>query len=810
MMAPTVLVVSTRGAVGRARATVRSLQAAGEADCVVIDVDGAYRPLADERVERLEQLAGDVLDGRRAALLGHALDPAEFELLAGVAAATAIAGGRVLVAAGTLVLGPLGPLAEQAPADGLALVTRTNARRLLESGRTGWFGTLGREPDGSLLLPQGSGGWSSFARALVAIGPDTDLDLLHRAAADPRTAPLALELAADQLPTTVVRAPEVLVSAWRGSDSADIGRDEAGVLRLDGTPVTALDLSGLDPRKPWLIDAAAPFMPLVTLSAHSDLAALVAEEATRRAADAPEETGDESGDEVHEDLLLRWCVRQAIAADTPVPDLRERQALVDWVCELVPEGHRHPVARYLAAAREVRPDLERAFPAVPGPGSRRLARWAVLHGVNEGIADPELLRLASEATLAKKKAPKATAGPRPRGVNVVGYLAGELGLGESARLMEASLRAAGERTSTIDVSATITSRRRASYHRGEETLFDTSLIHVNGAETGYVVGQVREVVTGTFRIGMWYWEMEDMAPRDRDGFEHVDEVWAATDFIRDAFAVDAPVPVRTVMPPLPQRSEVVPPFPDRLGLPRDRPWFLFAFDYLSVSVRKNPWGLVEAFERAFPVPEPDGPLLVLKAINSEKFPDLAEHLRLTAAARPDIRLVEDYLPAEERDALMAHCTAYVSLHKAEGLGLTIAEAMSWGKPVIATGYGGNMQFMTPENSIAVGWTYGELPETYGPFRQGFKWAEPDLDEAAAALRLVVDEPERAAALGARAARDIAEKHSVEAAARGIKEALETGRAEWEARKAAEEPSAGRTGPRRSLARRVASRVRRAL
>jgi glycosyltransferase involved in cell wall biosynthesis len=431
--------------------------------------------------------------------------------------------------------------------------------------------------------------------------------------------------------------------------------------------------------------------------------------------------------------------------------------------------------------------------------------------------DSDLIRRAGEVTLAAQ--PEQTGkGRRPEGVNLVGYLAAELGLGQSGRLVDAALHAADVPTSTFDVSRRLPHRQGADYRVSEPVLYDTTLLCVNGAETGEVVKQVGDVVTGTRRVGMWYWELEDFPRSHALGFRHVDEVWAATDFIRDAIAAKSPgKPVRTVLPPLPQRDGAAPEFPERFGLSPHRPYFLFTFDFMSYAGRKNPWGLVEAFVKAFPEQTSDGPQLVIKTINGDKKATDVERLRLQMAERDDLILIEEYLPNHERHVLVAHCAAYVSLHKAEGLGLTLAEAMAWGKPVIATRYGGVVQFMNDENSFLVGWTPGTIPEDMGPYNKGSAWAEPDLDEAAALMRFIVENPARAAAVGERAARDIRDLHNVAVAGVHMREALAEGRTEWKAARAAKraarraEKALVEPAPdNRSFARRVASRARREL
>jgi glycosyltransferase involved in cell wall biosynthesis len=133
-----------------------------------------------------------------------------------------------------------------------------------------------------------------------------------------------------------------------------------------------------------------------------------------------------------------------------------------------------------------------------------------------------------------------------------------------------------------------------------------------------------------------------------------------------------------------------------------------------------------------------------------------------STGRPDIEVVDRYLDAADQRALIASCDAYVSLHRAEGFGYTMAEAMLAGRPVIATGYSGNLEFMDEANSFLVGYEPAAIPERGDPYPAGSTWAEPDLDEAAALMRLVVDNPARARAVGERARHDIRRFHSPEA------------------------------------------------
>jgi glycosyltransferase involved in cell wall biosynthesis len=209
--------------------------------------------------------------------------------------------------------------------------------------------------------------------------------------------------------------------------------------------------------------------------------------------------------------------------------------------------------------------------------------------------------------------------------------------------------------------------------------------------------------------------------------------------------------------------------PQRLGVPEGF-LFLFVFDYLSTVQRKNPVGLIEAFRQAFAPGE--GPQLLIKTINGPLRPLSEEEVLWAAHGREDIHVVDRSLSGEELDGLMAACDCYVSLHRAEGFGLTLAEAMAIGKPAIATGYSGNVDFMNERNSYLVDYTIGRVGPECEIYPPEGEWADPSVEHAAKLMREVYADRDEAARRGARAAADIARALSAEATGAAMRARLQ--------------------------------------
>ena len=357
------------------------------------------------------------------------------------------------------------------------------------------------------------------------------------------------------------------------------------------------------------------------------------------------------------------------------------------------------------------------------------------------------------------------------GLNVVGYLRDETGVGENAR---ATLRALHGQD--FPVAWTMV-RSHAARQNDESVLhltqghpYNTNLFCVNADQTNVVYSELGAgFFAGKYNIGYWHWELQRLPEAWHDRFQHLDEIWVGSHFVQNTLAHVSPIPVITMgvgVHELPNPNVTR----EMLRLPEDKFVFLFVFDMLSFIERKNPFGLIEAYRRAFG-PDFHDTSLVIKVTKLDQFPEHRDPLE-RAVASVSGNLMDGYLERSELDGLFNVCDAYVSLHRSEGFGLTIAEAMCLGKPAIATAYSGNADFMNVTNSYPVEYRLVELEQDCGPYRKGNVWADPDLDHAAAQMRRVFENRDEAVRKGVRAAADIKRWYGSEAMARRMIERLD--------------------------------------
>lgn len=616
-----------------------------------------------------------------------------------------------------------------------------------------------------------------------------------------------VDASADRFPGALLADPVVdfgwwnwnILSARRGPDPRELG-------------VVALHLHGFDAWRPHLISLEADAISSLRLSRWPRLAYLCHEYAARVRTAGPLPPGygpwsvlvdtdrhhqaHLSPTAPHEDVFALRCLQHAREAANlgrwpapPDPDHCDRSTWMAWL-NSPPEGSRANVSRYLLEVYKARRDVRLTFPTLemdPAP----FLNWARTHGHRELHIPPELLPIQGRTRPVRGDVPP----PAGFGVNVIGLFESHLGIGEAARQLLSALDAARVPYRTWDYGPV----ESPHFAGGPGLLRDGSLYRINvlclnPPELANLIHHAGPALRhNRYNIGVWAWETESVPATWLKETRLVDEVWAPSRYVAAAFGGGTQTMVRVVphAVSLPEH----PSYMDRgyLGLPGAY-LFLFMFDFNSSVLRKNALGLVRAYRAAF---APGEAALVIKTLNAATHAGDWEELLLEVGEREDILVHDRVLTPIERAALLDACDCYISLHRSEGFGLTLAEAMALGKPVIATAYSGNLDFMTPQNSFLVGYQRCVVGVPWDRYPADHVWAEPDLNEAVEAMRRVWLDRTEAARRGAAAQVEMRERLAPEVVGAQIRARLE-----------AVSNSASRDGRRRRSASQVLRRVRR--
>ena len=365
----------------------------------------------------------------------------------------------------------------------------------------------------------------------------------------------------------------------------------------------------------------------------------------------------------------------------------------------------------------------------------------------------------------------ATAGARSSidlpGVNFYSPVGVVSGLGSAARGYLAALRAAAVPVAVVPVHELFVHQSSVgSAERRQRCRYPIALVHINADSVHrFLHFHARTFARAQYKIGIWVCELPALRDEWWSELRHFDEIWVPSAVCQRAVHAMTAKPVM-VMPHVVSPSEAPRPgWREKLQIDGDEFAFLYVFDASSIVARKNPHCLVDAFEAAFP--DHDRVRLVLKVSNADKDPEFSGYLDALAERNARCVVLRQTMETDELAGLIRASDCYVSPHRMEGFGLTVAEAMALGVPVIATDCGGTVDFVTEEAGFPLRHCLVEVDQDHGPYAKGAIWSDPSREHLRELLRSVVANPREAEARGQRARARMLEGYSAAAVGRRI-------------------------------------------
>jgi glycosyltransferase involved in cell wall biosynthesis len=354
--------------------------------------------------------------------------------------------------------------------------------------------------------------------------------------------------------------------------------------------------------------------------------------------------------------------------------------------------------------------------------------------------------------------------PHTLGINLIGYYKAELGLGEALRYMAKAMRTSHISFLIRQFSPSIKADQSGPIPLQLKPFIKT---HCDYSVNCIVINpdliyRLPAWVSpsewmGRYNIGNWFWELSEFPKNWRYGLSLVDEIWVNSQFNADTMRQ---VHQRVTKIPFAIEFETPSAHLNRayFDLPHEGFLFLCTFDFHSSVKRKNPQATINAFLKAFP--DPQTPVwLVLKTIHGQTH--RLEMAQLIEHAQNDLRIIflDRQLSAEQIRGLLNCADCYVSLHRSEGLGIGMAESMYLGKPVIATAYSGNMEFMNANNAALVDFELVDLEMGDYPHAKGQVWAQAKITDAAEKMQRIVGDPTWRNAIAKQGHQDMVTHHS---------------------------------------------------
>ena len=307
-----------------------------------------------------------------------------------------------------------------------------------------------------------------------------------------------------------------------------------------------------------------------------------------------------------------------------------------------------------------------------------------------------------------------------RGVNLIGNAEEETGLGQSMRLLKKELE-----QSQLPVELYQYPENKKTKNI-TEPLYGINIVHINPQNLGLAYSELdKQVWNKRYNIGFWLWELEKFPNEWKPCLQLMDEIWTPSEF--SSRSIQKCTEKKVVTIPYYIEADFDKKYDrDYFGLPKDKFLVLIMYDLGSLAERKNPDGALSAYKKVFGNNDETGLIIKINHCSEKEYQRLHEKVKDIK----NVYIITETLEKIEVNSLIKEADVLMSLHRAEGFGLVMAEAMLLGTPVIATKWSANIEFMNAECTCLVDYRLVEIPEDYGFFEKGNRWAEPNTEEAA--------------------------------------------------------------------------------
>jgi glycosyltransferase involved in cell wall biosynthesis len=359
------------------------------------------------------------------------------------------------------------------------------------------------------------------------------------------------------------------------------------------------------------------------------------------------------------------------------------------------------------------------------------------------------------------------------GVNVFGYINGEFGLGEAVRLLIKAMEDANIPLALINYETVLTSEDKTFQNFSEKAPYFLNLVLLGINSSKEVIFHLNnnDFFKNKHNIFFLNWESENFPAEYVKNLSFYNEIWTPTKYCQDIVAKFCSIPVQIVHYPLEIKLLENIDIESENFYDKNKFNFLFMFDYNSSFERKNSLGLIEAFEMAFGKNNKDV-FLTIKTSKSTRFFNEKKLLTDRISNFSNIKIVEKIFEKDTLHKIIKGCDSYISLHRSEGFGLTMAEAMYFEKPVIATGYSGNTEFMDNTNSFLVDFEIFKVDSDILNYDRNTIWSNPDVKHASILLKKVSENSNEVKFVAANGQKNIIQNFSMDKIGINIKEKLD--------------------------------------